>query len=169
MHSKKLLSSVLLSAVVACFANPTSPYANDAAAVEEATAQFYTSLNALFTGDAGPMQNVWSHADDVTYMGPAGEIQVGWSQVLETWEEQAALKLGGKVEPSELRITVGDDLAIAQCYEKGSNLDADGRAVEVSIRATSIFRKENGTWKMIGHHTDLLAFLEEQSSTESDD
>ena len=25
-----------------------------------------------------------------------------------------------------------------------------------SIRATNIFRKEDGQWKMIGHHVDLL-------------
>jgi hypothetical protein len=30
----------------------------------------------------------------------------------------------------------------------------------VSIRATNLFRKESGAWKMIGHHTDLLPFLE---------
>jgi len=28
----------------------------------------------------------------------------------------------------------------------------------VSIRATNVFRKEGGQWKMIGHHTDLLPF-----------
>jgi ketosteroid isomerase-like protein len=41
----------------------------------------------------------------------------------------------------------------------GSNLDAEGRPLQVSIRATNVFRKENGDWKMIGHHTDLLPFL----------
>jgi ketosteroid isomerase-like protein len=30
---------------------------------------------------------------------------------------------------------------------------------KVSIRATNIYRKENGQWKMIGHHTDLLPYL----------
>jgi hypothetical protein len=31
--------------------------------------------------------------------------------------------------------------------------------VSVSIRATNLFRKEDGSWKMIGHQTDLLPFL----------
>ena len=30
------------------------------------------SLNLMFAGDLGPMKDVWSHADDVTYMGPDG-------------------------------------------------------------------------------------------------
>ncbi len=28
----------------------------------------------------------------------------------------------------------------------------------VSLRATNVFSKENGAWKMIGHHTDMLPF-----------
>lgn len=167
MHTKELVLSTAMFLVAACFANPTSSFADDTKAVEQATAQFYASLNTMFTGDAGPMQEIWSHADDVTYMGPAGEFQAGWNEVRDIWEAQAALKLGGKVEPYEMRVTLGNDLAFTQCYEKGSNLDAQGRTVQVSIRATNLFRKENGTWKMIGHHTDLLPFLKEQTLTKS--
>ena len=32
----------------------------------------------------------------------------------------------------------------------------EGEIQKVSIRATNIFRKEDGQWKMIGHHVDLL-------------
>ncbi len=166
MHMKNLvLSTAMFLVAAACCLNPTRSFADDTEAVEQATAQFYTSLNTMFTGDAGPMQEVWSHADDVTFMSPTGGFQVGWNAVRESWEAQAALKLGGKVEPNEMRVTVGSDLAFTQCYEKGNNLDAEGRTMEVSIRATNLFRKENGTWKMIGHHTDLLPFLEKQSLT----
>lgn len=39
---------------------------------------------------------------------------------------------------------MGNDLAIAQCYERGKNLDAQGNAIQDSIRASNVFRKENG-------------------------
>ena len=162
-----LLSATVFSLVAACLANPASSLADETKAVEQASAQFYTSLNALFIGDANPMLEVWSHAEDVSYMGPAGDFQVGWDEVREVWHAQAALKLGGKVEPSELRVTVGDNLAFTQCIERGTNFDADGNLVHVSIRATNLFRKENGTWKMIGHHTDVLPFLKNQSLASS--
>ena len=106
------------------------------------------------------MKEAWSHADDVTYMGPGGGFQVGWDQVLASWEEQAAMKLGGEVKPEGMRITLGRDIAVVHNYEMGKNIDADGKPQEVSIRATNLFRKEQGKWKMIGHHTDLLPFLE---------
>jgi len=133
---------------------------DDEAAVRETATQFYAALNAMFTGDLTPMTEIWSHADDVTYMGPDGGIDVGWEAVLANWERQAAMKLGGKVEPEDMRVTVGRDLAVTNNLEKGENVDADGKPLTVSIRATNVFRKENGRWKMIGHHTDLLPFLE---------
>lgn len=158
-----IVSSVLTLALSAsCFANPTT---GDAQGVEKANAQFYASLNAMFRGEIAPMEQVWSHATDVTYMGPAGGIQTGWDHVRSAWESQAALKLGGKVEPTKTRIIVGDDLATVTCLEVGDNRDAQGRPQNVSIRATNVFRKENGQWKMIGHHTDLLPFLEDDAQT----
>ena len=54
--------------------------------------------------------------------------------------------------------TVGRDLALVQNYEIGANV-VNGVPVQVKIRATNLYRKEDGTWKMIGHHTDLLPFL----------
>jgi ketosteroid isomerase-like protein len=58
-----------------------------------------------------------------------------------------------------MRVTVGTEIAVVSCYEKGENTNAKGETQKVSIRATNIFRKENGEWKMIGHHTDLLPYL----------
>ena len=54
---------------------------------------------------------------------------------------------------------MGQDLAIVGCLEIGHNVDAEGNPEKVEIRATNLFRKENGEWKMIGHHTDMLLFL----------
>ncbi|MEX0676809.1 MAG: nuclear transport factor 2 family protein [Pirellulales bacterium] len=152
--------SILSVAVLVC-AKLALAAEKDETAVRNAAAQFYAALNEMFTGELGQMKKVWSHADDVTYMGPGGGFQIGWNQVLENWEAQAAMKLGGKVEPADMRITAGTDLAVVSCYEKGENTNAKGKPQKVSIRATNVFRKENGEWKMIGHHTDLLAYLDQ--------
>lgn len=32
--------------------------------------------------------------------------------------------------------------------------------VNVTMRGTNVFCKEDGAWKMIAHHSDPLAFLE---------
>ncbi|MDJ0514304.1 MAG: nuclear transport factor 2 family protein [Methyloceanibacter sp.] len=127
--------------------------------IAAAAAQFYSALNALFEGDMGPMTEIWSHADDVTYMGPDGGFQVGWQDVRADWEKQAALKLGGRVEPDGMIISQGSEIAITHNYEKGANVNTGEVSGTVLIRATNLFRKEEGGWKMIGHHTDSLPFL----------
>jgi ketosteroid isomerase-like protein len=133
---------------------------NDEKTVKQAVSQFYVALNEMFRGNIEPMKKVWSHASDVTYMGPRGGIKVGWDQVLADWEAQAAMKLGGTVKAENMTIKVGKDIAVTSNYEKGSNINAEGKPQEVSIRTTNTFRKEDGKWKMIGHHTDLLPFLQ---------
>ena len=153
--------SILLAIALAVLAGPVDASQEGEAAVRDAAAGFYSALNVLFTGNPDSMAEVWSHADDVTYMGPGGGFQIGWPQIFKSLKQQAAMKLGGRVEPAEMHITVGQELAVVQNYEKGTNVDAQGKQQKVSIRATSIFRKEDGKWKMIGHHTDLLPFLKE--------
>lgn len=165
MYKQITMLLAALALATPCWANSPSNEADDTQAIEQATAEFYSSLNALFTGEVAPMEQVWSHADDVSYMGPAGGMQIGWEEVRAIWEKQAALKLGGQIEPYDVHINVGSDLATVQCYEMGSNLDAEGRPESVSIRATNVYRKENGQWKMIGHHTDLLPSLEARTRT----
>lgn len=132
---------------------------SDEQAVRKASDSFYAALNTMFEGDIEPMQAVWSHADDVTYMGPNGTYAVGWNKVFSDWQSQAALKLGGKIRTEQVHLTVGQDLATVECVEVGENI-VNGKPTKVSIRATNTFRKENGQWKMIGHHTDKLPFLQ---------
>jgi ketosteroid isomerase-like protein len=132
---------------------------NDHKEILEAAAQFYQALNAMFEGDLTLMKEVWSHADDVTYMGPDGGFQAGWDETLACWERQAAMKLGGVVQPEGMRITVARDIGVTHNYEKGRNTNALGKVEEVSIRATNVFRKEDGQWKLIGHHVDILPYL----------
>ncbi len=151
---------ILILAVVGCTNANTMLASDDEKAVMQAATQFYAALNAMFMGDLGPMKEVWSHEYDVTYMGPVGGFQVGWDQVLANWEAQAAMKLGGEIKPEDIHITVGRDVAVTHNYEKGENINAEGKTQTVSIRATSLFRKEGGKWKMIGHHTDLLPYLQ---------
>lgn len=127
--------------------------------VGRANDEFYQALNAVFKGDVRPMEAVWLHAEDITYLGPDNSFVVGWDNVLADWKKQAAMKLGGHVNFSEARILFSPQMAIVQCYEVGENFDSEGKSVTVKIRATNVFRKVGPDWKMISHHTDLLPEL----------
>lgn len=135
--------------------------ASDEQAVRRAAAQFYEALNSIFRGDAGPMAAVWSHADDVAYMGPDGGIRIGWAEVSAAWQAQAAANLKGQIEPDDLRVTVGRDLAATHGYVRGHNFDARGTRQEVAIRDSNLFRREDAEWRMIACHSDVLPFLKQ--------
>ena len=133
--------------------------ADERAEVLTANARFYAALNQIFQGEVAAMTTMWSHADDVTYMGPTGHFEHGWAAVLKDWQSQAVLKLGGKVEPADMQVVLGRDVAVISDYEMGENTNAQGKVERVKLRATNIFRKEGGAWKMVGHLTDLLPYL----------
>ena len=164
---KRAIGLLVLIMAVASFGSMNFAFAADEsnAAIQAAADQFYAALNTLFTGDAGPMEALWSHADDVTYMGPDGIFQAGWAEVQADWKKQAEKKLGGKVTPEKMRITSAENMGITSNYEVGENIDANGNPVKVSIRATNVFRNEDGQWKMVGHHTDLLPYLVEETKS----
>ena len=158
----RVQSGLLIVAALALVSTrPTQAADDDTAAVKSALTGFHEALNVLFTGDAAPIKAAWSHADDVTYMGPMGDMQVGWSQVEPYWDRQAARKLGGRVDAADVHVTASPTLAVVHYYEKGENV-IDGKPQPVDIRATTTFRKEGGQWKVIGHHTDTLAYLQKK-------
>jgi ketosteroid isomerase-like protein len=159
MRLRTLIAAAFICCSVGVLPAQNQPTDSGANAVRRANEMFYAALNAMFKGNVAPMKKIWSHADDVTYLGPDGSFRVGWEATLKDWQKQAAMKLDGKVEPKEIHITVGRDLAAAHNYEVGENV-IDGKPTKVKIRATNLYRKEDGEWKMIGHHTDVLPFLE---------
>ncbi len=137
------------------------PLGNDARAeqgtpaLRKAVMQFYAALNAMLAGDAGPMVKLWSRRPDVTYMGPDRKFWHGWIEIDADFAAAAARKLGGSVEPKDITITVGRDLAIVADVENGRRL-LNGTLQTNSLRATSVFRLEGGQWKMIAHHVDPI-------------
>ncbi|MDB4506236.1 hypothetical protein N9087_00955 [bacterium] len=47
-------------------------------------------------------------------------------------------------------------MMVARNYEKSENIARDRKPLQVEIRATGTFQSEDGKWKKIGHHADLL-------------
>jgi hypothetical protein len=122
--------------------------------VEKASNAFYDALNAVFEGDTGPMEDVWSHEPGIMAMHPIGGRQLDWTEVRESWEQVSDMISDGYVAPKELMINVLGEVAFTVCYEIGQVTVGD-RTVEINNRSTDIYRRKNGQWKMIYHHADL--------------
>ena len=121
--------------------------------VRAASDKFYSALNRMLNGDAGPLGDIWSHSATVTTMHPTGGREVGWDEVRGSWEQIAKLATQGKVRLSDQFIQVAGDVA----YELGiehPQLTLGGQPVTGDIRVTNIYRRESGAWKIVHHHTD---------------
>src|SRR5437899_11515242 len=78
--------------------------------------QTKAALGRLLHGEAGPLLELWSHADDVTVMGGFGSYEKGWDRVRQTNEFAASRFLGGTLgRVEEMAGGWSDDLAYAVC------------------------------------------------------
>jgi uncharacterized protein (TIGR02246 family) len=124
--------------------------------VRAASDQFYGALEAMANGDAGSMADIWSHDDDVTTMHPIGGREEGWDAVRGSWEGVAAASTDGTLTRSDQAIRVIGDSAYELCTESVSWTFA-GEPMSLEGRATNVYRKEKGEWKIVHHHADLDA------------
>ncbi|MFC7070875.1 YybH family protein [Halobaculum lipolyticum] len=124
--------------------------------VRAASDRFYGALEEMANGDAGSMAAVWSHEDDVTTMHPIGGREEGWEAVRGSWEGVAAASTDGSVTRSNQVVRVVGDAAYELCEESASMTFA-GDPVSIHTRATNVYRKEGGEWKVVHHHADLDA------------
>ncbi len=132
--------------------------------VRKASKQFYTGLNRMLNGNAGPLQDIWSHSAAVTAMHPIGGLHVGWDAVRESFEKVAELASGGKVELKDQLLHVVGDMACEAGVERGQ-VKLAGRPVAIDHRVTNIYRREAGAWKMIHHHTDTSPAMQDVLSS----
>ncbi len=128
--------------------------------VRRASDRFYAALDSMLNGDAGPMADVWSHDSTVSAMHPLGGRQVGWEAVRESWEGAAQAFQGGSLEVSDLEVSGLGDAAYTTGIEH-VNATVGGAPLRFDIRATNIYRREGGEWKMVHHHTDADRPLQE--------
>lgn len=139
---------------------------SDEQAVLKVNAKFYAALNAMLAGDAKPFAEVWWHTDDVIYMGADGAYNVGWEQTYANWKRQAELKIGGKVMPKEINVNLATDSALVtkEVVQFGAGATD---SPNTRLRATSVFRKKDGQWKLISHHVDVIPQLRTRMAEEN--
>jgi ketosteroid isomerase-like protein len=123
--------------------------------VRQTLMRFYEAVNSMFKGNLKPMEQICSHSPDLTMLTPFGGRQVGWKNVREQFIKESALKFQGRIESRDVLVRVFGDTAytVGRIYSK--ELTIGGKPFACDLRATCIFRHENGEWKLMHHHVDL--------------
>ena len=123
--------------------------------IRQASEQFYAALNRTINGDPGPIMEVWSHGSDITALHPLGGRETGWREVRASWEQVAQEFSDGQVSIEGLVVVpLSDDVAYTLGTERGQATLGDER-VGIDWRVTNIYRREEGEWKIVHHHTDV--------------
>ena len=129
--------------------------------IRQTSEQFYAALNRTINGDSGSMMEVWSHGSDVTALHPLGGRETGWREVRASWEQVAQEFSDGQVSIEGLVVVpLSDEVAYTLGTEQGQATLGDER-VGIDWRVTNIYRREEGEWKMVHHHTDVSPALVE--------
>ena len=126
--------------------------------LDQVIEQYHQALDEIMKGSAEGYKRVYSHTDDVTLANPFGPPARGWDEVAQTLERAASHYRDGeatgfenvaKYVTAELAYTV----EIEHCQAKVEGRDD---ITPISVRTTTVFRPEEGTWKVVHRHTDPI-------------
>lgn len=122
--------------------------------VENALPQFTEAEIALHNGDLEPRLAMWSRGDPVTLFG-AGASGSGWNEVEPVFRWVADSFAECRAYDLDLvAVDVSGDLAYTVAYERYEAVKSDASVVHTTLRATHIFRREEGEWKVVHRHGD---------------
>jgi len=126
--------------------------------VDELIEQYHLALGEFLKGNPEPVKNLYSHREDATIANPYGPPVRGWEQVVHTLEHAASLRRDGEIVSIEV-ISKGVTPTLAYLVEIERAKAKVGNREDVTpyaLRATMIFRPEEGTWKVVHRHADPI-------------
>jgi ketosteroid isomerase-like protein len=118
----------------------------------------HRALDTFMKGDPEPLQRLFSRRDDVTLANPFGPPVRGWIQAAATMERAAANYREGQAAGFE-RIAEHATADLAYTVEVERFRAKVGGAEEMvpfALRVTTIFRREDGAWKIAHRHADPI-------------
>ena len=126
--------------------------------VDRAIEQHHRACEEIVKGNPEPLKALYSHRDDVSLANPFGPPVSGWKQAAETMERAATNYRDGeatgfdqvmKYETPELACTV-------EVERYRAKVGGGNEVVPVVLRVTTIFRPEDGAWKIMHRHADPI-------------
>jgi uncharacterized protein (TIGR02246 family) len=130
--------------------------------IDQTIEQYHQALDEIIKGNAEPNAKIFSQRDDVSLANPLGPTVRGRKQVVETMERAASFLRDGQPTSFENTVkVVTPDLAFIVETER-TNIKLGGRQdfAPVALRVTTIFRREDGVWKVVHRHADPIVSIQ---------
>ena len=156
---KKSLSFVLLVSGL-CFSAKVLPASPADSEFHAFLRQWEDAQSRVLTGDPTRWKQNASQREDATILGGFGGYEKGWAAVgpRYDWAASQYKDSGAKLKIEYISTIVSGDLAFTVAIERQEAVRLSGQptAVRRALRATQIFRKEDGGWKLVHRHADPL-------------
>jgi ketosteroid isomerase-like protein len=112
----------------------------------------------ITNGNPEVYKSLYSRRDDATLANPFGPPVRGWKNVSATLDRAAENYLGGEVVGFEnISTIIAADLAYTVEIENyRARVGGAEEMTPVSVRVTSVFRREDGVWKLLHRHADPI-------------
>jgi ketosteroid isomerase-like protein len=125
---------------------------------DQVVEQQHQALDAFARGNAEPAEKLWSSRDDITLGNPFGPFVRGPGQVSEAMHRAASFYRDGEAVGFEVVAKeVRDDLAhLVEVERLTAKMGEREDLTPVDLRVTSIFRKEDGAWRLVHRHADPI-------------
>jgi ketosteroid isomerase-like protein len=103
-------------------------------------------------------KDLYSRGDDVTLANPFGPPARGWSEVSATLDRAAKNYRDGEVVGFEnVSTVITSDLAyILEVESYRARVGGVADITPVALRVTTVFRREDGAWKVVHRHADPI-------------
>ena len=123
--------------------------------------QYEDAAGRFGTGDAEPVKGFFAKGD-ITLLSGVGGYFRGWADVSSHLDRAASQFSGTEDHAWRYQVInsgVDADLAYAVVIEQERGVDVTGGDLSVmrELRATLIFRRQDGEWKVVHRHADPLA------------
>jgi len=125
---------------------------------DEVVEQYHFALGEFVKGNPEPAKMMYSHREDVTLANPFGPPVRGWEQVAATVERAASqLRDGEKLGFDIVAKYVTPELAyIVELDHTKARVGGRQDVAPFALRVTTIFRPEDGVWKVVHRHADPI-------------
>ena len=113
-----------------------------------------TAEQAIHNGDAEPRIALWSRTDPVTVLG-AKKSASGWPDLEKLFHDVASwFSDAAEYEFEVIAAGASGDLAYTVGYER-NQVKVDGQPRTYTLRATHVYRREDGQWRIVHRHADV--------------
>lgn len=119
----------------------------------------HAAITEQSQGHPHPFLELWSHAADVTIMAAIGGYQVGFDAVSELLTAASKTQQFDGWQAENVATVLNENLAFTVELEHYAHT-VDGEEKDMTLRATQIYRRENGQWRVIHRHGDILTPIE---------